>query len=72
MKVGSRERVTPVQMYRLDLLCPKCGVVMQTGNFSYDTNPPQYDHDCPKCKHIERGYGIYPRIIYEDITKEKE
>jgi hypothetical protein len=62
----STER-TEVKVYREYLICDDCAERMIWDGFELLSNPPQYNHQCPKCGKMEQTRGkCYPRLFYVD------
>jgi predicted RNA-binding Zn-ribbon protein involved in translation (DUF1610 family) len=62
---------TPMQVVRVELVCPKCGEgkMASTNGPAILSSPPQYPHKCDKCGHEDhvRGY-LYPSIEFEEVS----
>jgi tRNA(Ile2) C34 agmatinyltransferase TiaS len=61
-------RIKEVKTYREILLCDECGTEMETSGFCFDTLPPIYPYDCPKCHYKLESEIRYPRVVYKEIT----
>ena len=56
-----------VETYKEYLICDDCNENMIWNNYELTSNPPQYDHQCPKCGKVERTRGnVYPKLFCVD------
>lgn len=54
-----------VKVYREYLLCDNYGETMKVRGHELLSDPPQFDHQCPKCGKTEQTRDqYYPRLIY--------
>ena len=54
----------------IKLYCDDCGTEMERQPFVYTSNPPQFEHKCPKCGKTIMSTESYPAIGYSDPIEE--
>lgn len=68
------EEISYLKPIILKMKCDKCGkgYMKRANNTVLLSNPPQYEHICENCAHIETYSKSYPYIEFVDsITEEK-
>jgi len=67
----ARTRSTPALVRMVRLYCPRCDTEMHFREHEplLTEAPPQYPHECPKCKYREYLPRTYPRVEYDEAGK---
>lgn len=68
------EEISYLKPIMVKMKCDKCGkgYMKRANNTVLLSNPPQYEHICENCAHIETYSKSYPYIEFVDsITEEK-
>ena len=68
------EEISYLKPIMVKMKCDKCGkgYMKRANDTVLLSNPPQYEHICENCAHIETYFRSYPYIEFVDsITGEK-
>jgi hypothetical protein len=68
------EEISYLKPIMVKMKCDKCGkgYMKRANDTVLLSNPPQYEHICENCAHIETYSKSYPYIEFVDLLLEKK